>query len=1508
MPDDTELLEALEADERRLGVGSDEDALRSLEADENALRALEADESWLSARKTPAPGGGVATATEQADVMLSDPGLAVFDGGRVADSPDPVAQPTAAGVPTMDDRRLERDAPGIVSEFMAEWARNGRTREDFERSGWDARNPDDVREMASILDIARQRGDFDFERRKGDLRLREYAGAPLKGLTGGVVDAARVGGGEMQERFRQEAGMGDRIASGALEMGAAALPIGAAAKGLAAVGAGRAAAPLALGGYSAGATAAAGGTTGEVLKAGVEGTAMGLIAGGIHGRLAPAGSGVAREIAAGAASFPVAGAIVHGGTSPEQAGEEAALGAILTAMGLPAGARARRIEAFRRLRPEARQNVLERYQARQDVETAKINEDVARQRADMGLAEAGRVKQEAVDRGLARPEEAFSEAALRDGEKAAAAGKDPLAAIEAREALPAKGGGTDKGYQPTEQAIAEGNVAPKAVPLVREFEAKGGQAAASGVTDGAPYVIGKDAKGETVVERGEATSIKNRVVNEERAARGVEPLAEPVPETNAGWNAEAARRMEADPGYADSLVRELNASGRGHDKVEAKVLVRHRVNLNKSFESVTAEGLAAARRGDVDAAQRAKERATEIREQYRLAAEAAGKSSGSEVARALGSRKSMMDENYELLAMETQRSERQNYKPLSFEQITETKAIYERVSRTDERVTALEDRFASIAAKRALGKVAARAATTKYGAENKVVSRESYEATKAAVRARLGTLSAGVPLDVLPGLIKMGVFHLEAGARGFARWSAKMVKEAGEAIRPNLRALYSEALKQAPKATDETGLSEAGKIAELVMRDGVKSREAVINEVHSILKETSPEVTRRQVMDAISGYGKVRPLNPDPIKAELRELKGQMQQLAKLADMAAGKAPLKSGPERQAPGDEQRRLIKDVNEAKRAGGYDVRDPASQLRTALDATKTRLTNEIADLDRQIAAGKRDIPQRTRLALDAEATALKAKRDVLKQALDTLDPVGVRQRSDQQRIDAALKATEKSIAEYERKIAAGDISTRQPKPGPTNPALDALRARRDELRDRLDAARAEARKPTPEAIDARRIQNAVKAVERATAEYERRVRENDLEPKRKVDEAFEARKQKALAKALAEREMAREKWRDALERDRLKNLTRWQKVKAIPGATFNFLRAVKTSFDLSALLNQGGILAISNPTLAPRALKSGVSAFASAEAAAQSKVVRMADPDYVLSQRAGLFLGDKASSGPARAEEMFSSRLAEKTPGLAGSGRAYTETLNAMRFPAFKKLIRSFSGGKEPTLAFAKDVANYINIAAGRGHMGRFEGAAPLGNVIFWATRNLVSRVQYLTLQPLRKAETWRGRAVIATEYAKFFAGVAALYAIAKATGAEIGDDPRSSDFGKIRIGNTRVDPYSGLQQVVVLTDRLAEGEKANINGQVRRATVGDTLQRFVRTKAAPVPGAIWSVLDGRGVDYEETTPWSVASDLALPMVVSDVADAIKEHGVAKGAALGALSIFGVRVSTYDTERR
>lgn len=256
---------------------------------------------------------------------------------------------------------------------------------------------------------------------------------------------------------------------------------------------------------------------------------------------------------------------------------------------------------------------------------------------------------------------------------------------------------------------------------------------------------------------------------------------------------------------------------------------------------------------------------------------------------------------------------------------------------------------------------------------------------------------------------------------------------------------------------DENIGSEVTALARSFIAKGVIDPNELVDKVHEILKQSIPEITRSETMDAISGYGKYKQLSKNEIDIKLRDLKGQMQNLGKLEDMQQGQAPLKSGVERPKMSDEQRRLVQQVNEAKKKGGYDVKDPETQLKSALDSIKTHLKNQIADLEKQIATKEKIVREKGVSPSDAETVKLKAQRDALKVQFDEI--FGKKALTDSQRISMANKLLDKQISTLESDLKEGKLyPDKKPSTTVSTPELelkrtklDELKAQREELRD-------------------------------------------------------------------------------------------------------------------------------------------------------------------------------------------------------------------------------------------------------------------------------------------------------------------------------------------------------------------------------------------------------------------------------------------------------------------------
>jgi hypothetical protein len=268
-----------------------------------------------------------------------------------------------------------------------------------------------------------------------------------------------------------------------------------------------------------------------------------------------------------------------------------------------------------------------------------------------------------------------------------------------------------------------------------------------------------------------------------------------------------------------------------------------------------------------------------------------------------------------------------------------------------------------------------------------------------------------------------------------------------------------------------------------------------------------------------------------------------------------------------------------------------------------------------------------------------------------------------------------------------------------------------------------------------------------------------------------------------------------------------------------------------------------------------------------------------PSYA--EAAGLKLTD-LNSITSREESILSS-FAEKVPGVRRSNRAYTAFLNKLRADTFKQMMKDFGvvAGQdtEKNLALAKQIAEFVNTASGRGSLGQFETSGKVLSSIFFSPRLLASRLGMMAkgAQAVFSPEVYMMRSPsIRREYLKSLGAIAAVsgsfVSLMKLAGAEVESDPASSDFGKAKFGDTRIDPYGGFQQPIVLAQRmmpfidLSTQGISEIGGLMKSTTTGreyslddpgfgrstraDVLSRFFRSKTNPIINFGWGLLAGQ----------------------------------------------------------
>lgn len=368
---------------------------------------------------------------------------------------------------------------------------------------------------------------------------------------------------------------------------------------------------------------------------------------------------------------------------------------------------------------------------------------------------------------------------------------------------------------------------------------------------------------------------------------------------------------------------------------------------------------------------------------------------------------------------------------------------------------------------------------------------------------------------------------------------------------------------------------------------------------------------------------------------------------------------------------------------------------------------------------------------------------------------------------------------------------------------------------------------------------------------------------------------------------------------------------EKLFAEVNDALNIPRAVMATGDFSAPLRQGAFL-IGRPKQFIPAFKN-MFKYAFDEKAYQGLNQEIqARPTYQLMRENRLALTDMGSN-LAKREETFMSSLVDKIPGIGaitkGSNRAYSGFLNKLRADTFDNIVQSAKSIGAYNSKLLQDTAKFVNSATGRGDLGMLQQAAPVLNSVFFSPRLVASRLNLLNPAYYAKLDPFVRKEALKSLFT--FAGTGLTIAsLAKMGGADVGVDPRSADFGKIKVGNTRYDPYAGFQQYIRLAAQLITGQKINsTTGAVmtlgegyNAATRKDIIEQFFQNKEAPLASFITGLLEGtNGVGQ----PFNVTDEIKnrfVPLIIQDMQDLVKEHGLA-GIPMEIPGLFGVGSQTY-----
>jgi hypothetical protein len=356
-----------------------------------------------------------------------------------------------------------------------------------------------------------------------------------------------------------------------------------------------------------------------------------------------------------------------------------------------------------------------------------------------------------------------------------------------------------------------------------------------------------------------------------------------------------------------------------------------------------------------------------------------------------------------------------------------------------------------------------------------------------------------------------------------------------------------------------------------------------------------------------------------------------------------------------------------------------------------------------------------------------------------------------------------------------------------------------------------------------------------------------------------------------------------------------------------------KSAKAALDVSMLLRQGFKASITEPKIW---LKEAKQVF--------SDIVKTFKGENVLDGvKADIYSRPNALNGSyAREklaigikEEAYPSSVLEKIPAGIGtmfkaSEQSFTAFQYRLRADIFDKLQQSITASHGST----EGLGRFVNSLTGRGSLGKLEPAANAVNNLFFSPRNVWSNVEFLTAHQFDRSMSPELRIRAATNLLKVIGTVATVLTIAKALDHKsVEEDPRSSDFGKIRIGDTRFDVTAGMSSLAVLASRLltmssksgTTGRVSGLNsGQYGSQTLEDVLINYTEGKLSPLASVVKDMMKGQDFSGNKPTLSREAINLMAPLPITNAYEAYSNPKAAPLILTIIADGLGIGANTYS----
>jgi hypothetical protein len=294
-----------------------------------------------------------------------------------------------------------------------------------------------------------------------------------------------------------------------------------------------------------------------------------------------------------------------------------------------------------------------------------------------------------------------------------------------------------------------------------------------------------------------------------------------------------------------------------------------------------------------------------------------------------------------------------------------------------------------------------------------------------------------------------------------------------------------------------------------------------------------------------------------------------------------------------------------------------------------------------------------------------------------------------------------------------------------------------------------------------------------------------------------------------------------------------------------------------------------------------------------------------------------------------EEAFPSQVWEKVPLLnrvfKASEQAYNGAALRMRADYADRVFKlaEDQGINLKDKVQIESIGKLVNSMTGRGSIGRLESIGGEVNAAFFSIKFLKSNFDVLTAHQFDRTMSSFAKKQAAKNLTKIVLSTSAVLTLANILWpGSVETDPRSSDFGKIKIGNTKFDITGGMSSLVVLATRgslaIAEALGADVaftksssgvlqknTGEFGLQTGLDVVEQFWEGKLSPTAGAVRDMLKGQTFSGEKPTPTVLLKNMFIPIPIQTLQTLLKDPNSANDVLSMIADGLGISVSESYT---